>query len=379
MTDAEQRISMEHLNLNYIVASAVLLFCFPCGTIAEKARVLFVFGDSYADTGNHDPYNASVNGVWRRPYGFEWPGFPAGRYSSGKIQTDRWAEILRIPTPIAYERLKTHHCEEMRKKMENGVNFAVGGSGIFQDYGFTTIAHQVQQFKWLINETGAFGNRDLARAIVLLSNVGNDYSAYLDNVKELVSLVIPIVSGMVEVVKELYEHGLRNFVVSDVVALGCLPEIGRTSCDSAYDKVIEFHSSLLSESMHQLRSHLKGSKIIIPDLHYAFHHIFSNPKQYGFEDLFSPCCAAKGKVTGCAEVSDRGEPLFEMCEDPKKRLFWDNRHPTHKGWHALMSLYTYGDIYRGKKLSFVKGANNLKDWVKSIGFDAHDISPISSR
>uniref|UniRef100_A0A0D6QSW9 SGNH hydrolase-type esterase domain-containing protein n=1 Tax=Araucaria cunninghamii TaxID=56994 RepID=A0A0D6QSW9_ARACU len=383
MTDAEQRISMEHLNLNYVVASAVLLLCFPYGSSAEKALALFVFGDSYVDTGNHDPYKASVNEGWRRPYGFDWPGFPAGRYSSGKIQTDRWAEILGFPTPIAYEKLKTHHCGEMAKKMVNGVNFAVGGSGIFQDYGYITIAQQVQHFKRLINETRAFGKRDLGRSIVLLSNAGNDYFAYLDdsndNVTGLVSLVTPIVTGIVDVVKELYEHGFRNFVVSDVGALGCFPEIGRTSCDSAYDEVIEFHSRLLKESVHQLRSDLKGSNIIIPHLQYAYRHIFSNPTHYGFEDLFCPCCAAKGKVTGCAEVSDRGEPLFEMCEDPKKRLFWDNRHPTHKGWHALMSLYTYGDIYRGKKLSFVKGANNLKDWVKSIGFDAHDISPISSR
>lgn len=45
---------------------------------------LFVFGDSYADTGNWEKFAAS----WKEPYGFTFPGKPAGRFSDGRVLTD---------------------------------------------------------------------------------------------------------------------------------------------------------------------------------------------------------------------------------------------------------------------------------------------------
>ncbi|TXG58298.1 hypothetical protein EZV62_016127 [Acer yangbiense] len=46
---------------------------------------LFVFGDSYADTGN---LGRSVGRSWKEPYGITFPGKPAGRFSSGRVLTD---------------------------------------------------------------------------------------------------------------------------------------------------------------------------------------------------------------------------------------------------------------------------------------------------
>ncbi|XP_059077415.1 GDSL esterase/lipase At5g03600 [Cryptomeria japonica] len=372
---------MANMGLKIVASLAVVLLCFACEGNAEKAEALFVFGDSYADTGNHNPYNATDNAPWRRPYGFNWPGYPAGRYSSGKVQTDRWAEILGLPTPIAYEMLRTHQYEEIPKKIVHGVNFAVGGSGILADYGYITISDQVKQFKKLINQTGVFGSEELGRSIVLISNAGNDYLSYIDsngkNIMGLVSLVSPVVSGMMEVVKELYECGFRNFVVSNVAALGCMPEANRTSCESSYEDFIQRHNMLLNESVIKLRYDLEGSSIIIPNLTSASNYIFSNALDYGFEDWFQSCCAGEGDAQ-CAEVDDRGDALFKMCEDPNKSFYWDNRHPTNKGWHSIMSLYAYGSANEGKELSFVEGAFSLTEWVKSIGFDAYNISPIET-
>ena len=45
---------------------------------------LFVFGDSYADTGNWEKFAAS----WKEPYGFTFPGKPAGRFSDDRVLTD---------------------------------------------------------------------------------------------------------------------------------------------------------------------------------------------------------------------------------------------------------------------------------------------------
>ena len=49
---------------------------------------IFIFGDSYADTGNHDPSDPALSGGWRYPYGITWPGIPAGRFSDGRCLTD---------------------------------------------------------------------------------------------------------------------------------------------------------------------------------------------------------------------------------------------------------------------------------------------------
>jgi hypothetical protein len=46
---------------------------------------LFVFGDSYADTGNT---NKSSSTAWNDPYGITFPGKPAGRFSDGRVLTD---------------------------------------------------------------------------------------------------------------------------------------------------------------------------------------------------------------------------------------------------------------------------------------------------
>ncbi|GLJ25814.1 hypothetical protein SUGI_0494350 [Cryptomeria japonica] len=285
---------------------------------AEKAEALFVFGDSYADTGNHDPYDQAVNQAWRRPNGLIWPGYPAGRISSGKIQTDFWADILGISSPIAYELLRSHDCNVNASKIKQGVNFAVGGSGIFRAFGFKTVPEQVQQFKKLIAAGSGFDSPKLSRSVVLVSVAGNDYAALSSSqsgsIEGLVDLVKPVVSGILEVVKDLYETGLRNFVVSNIAALGCGAEIGKTSCDPKYDGVINLHTKLLIDGVHHLRSNLKGSSIIITDLDSAFNYIFRNSEQHGFVDMFFPCCAAPDDAKSCAEVDEKGRALYEMLQ-----------------------------------------------------------------
>ena len=46
---------------------------------------LFVFGDSYADTGN---IRKNLANSWKDPYGITFPGKPAGRFSDGRVLTD---------------------------------------------------------------------------------------------------------------------------------------------------------------------------------------------------------------------------------------------------------------------------------------------------
>lgn len=49
-------------------------------------KTLFVFGDSYVDTGNYRINQAGSS--WKNPYGETFPGKPAGRFSDGRVLTD---------------------------------------------------------------------------------------------------------------------------------------------------------------------------------------------------------------------------------------------------------------------------------------------------
>ena len=91
------------------------------------------------------------------------------------------ADILGLPVPISYEQLKSHECKANAKKIVKGVNFAVGGSGIFRAYGFITVAQQVKQFKNLVGRRHGFDSHKLSRSAVLISVAGNDYNAFLDS------------------------------------------------------------------------------------------------------------------------------------------------------------------------------------------------------
>lgn len=51
----------------------------------HPSKKLFVFGDSYVDTGNT---RKGVPGSWKDPYGVTFPGKPAGRFSDGRVLTD---------------------------------------------------------------------------------------------------------------------------------------------------------------------------------------------------------------------------------------------------------------------------------------------------
>nr|GMD46235.1 GDSL esterase/lipase At5g03610-like [Ipomoea batatas] len=57
---------------------------------------LFVFGDSYSDTGN---YRKIESVSWKQPYGITFPGKPSGRFSDGRVLTDYIAEFLGVKSP----------------------------------------------------------------------------------------------------------------------------------------------------------------------------------------------------------------------------------------------------------------------------------------
>lgn len=54
---------------------------------APPSNALFVFGDSYLDTGNLNK-SKGLDRPWLVPYGKTYPGTPDGRFSDGRVFTD---------------------------------------------------------------------------------------------------------------------------------------------------------------------------------------------------------------------------------------------------------------------------------------------------
>eukprot|EP01018_Ginkgo_biloba_P016208 Gb_38688 [translate_table: standard] len=331
---------------------------------------LYVFGDSYADTGNRDPYNITQNKVWMRPYGLTWPAYPAGRFSSGRIQTDLWADMLDLPSPVPYQQLRTFECGNYERRIKNGVNFAEGGAGIFEAFGNTKLGTQVNQFKTLLYQK-AFAEHDFSGSVALISMVGNDYNSYFQKTnspKGMLTLVKPVVEGISQSIRELHKMGLSNIAVSNIMSFCFVPAFGKKSCQlQGINETVEFHNRLLAESVQHMRRELKGSSIIILDFQGAFSQIFTNLTAQGFDEIFEPCCGSPEDATTCSLQDTRGRALYQVCLNPERRLFWDGFHLTQKGWDRVVSLYSYDH-------SFIHGASNVIEWLRSLGFRAKTYS-----
>ena len=61
-------------------------------------------------------------------------------------------------------------------------------------------------------------------------------------------------------------------------------------------------------------------------------------------------------VLKCGKDDQYGHPLYSLCEDPTKALFWDGWHLTEAAYEAIIQLYTF-------ESGFTKLANNLKSWL----------------
>ncbi|KAA0025270.1 GDSL esterase/lipase [Cucumis melo var. makuwa] len=84
---------------------------------------LFVFGDSYVDTGN---IHVNASSARNFPYGITFPGVPSGRFSDGRVLTDflaKYVGLKKSPIPFTvWQRFG-------RKGAKYGMNFGFGGTG----------------------------------------------------------------------------------------------------------------------------------------------------------------------------------------------------------------------------------------------------------
>ncbi|CAM6026615.1 unnamed protein product [Sphagnum balticum] len=303
---------------------------------AADQKLFFVFGDSYADTGNLP--KSGLYPSWLYPYGMTWPHYPDGRFCDGKMQTDFYAELLGIPTPPPYLYLTG-------QSIAHGVNFATGGSGVTYASGTNPLGTQVDNLE-LFLRTDPYSKVALANSISLVAVDGDDYTTFngnISNTEEGLAYINRIVTGISFNLQRLYNIGLREVMVPNLLRPDCTPKYSQkynyTMCDTSVDSIAQIHNELLLSAVEKINARNPGARFIILDQYAAFGQIYTQAKAAGFSDGLVPCCRGLGNYS-CADTDPAtGKPLYTVCKRREKALFWDSEHPTMAAWEYIVNLY----------------------------------------
>ncbi|XP_019151447.1 PREDICTED: GDSL esterase/lipase At5g03610-like [Ipomoea nil] len=292
---------------------------------------LFIFGDSYVDTGNWPP--TYVSRPWREPYGMTFPGKPSGRWSNGRVLTDYIAAYLGIASPQPYRLWKGDG-----EAKQYGMNFAYGGTGVFDTYvngpNMTTQINYLQQ----LLQQNAYTKHDLTSSAALVTLAGNDYSNYHGNINEFVD---SIMKQLCLNLKRIHEMGIPKVAVTAMEPLGCLPLVAFTTgnypnCDEHTNNITRFYNQMLKQRVDKLNDQTDGSPFVFLDLYAAFMSAMNiehnHPGKSSFPHPLLPCCFGK-----CGDVDESGMKEYGVCDDPKMAFFWDLAHPSEQGWFAVYS------------------------------------------
>ncbi|OIW11338.1 hypothetical protein TanjilG_20487 [Lupinus angustifolius] len=298
-------------------------------------KKLFVFGDSYCDTGNIKKDLASS---WKSPYGVTFPGKPVGRFSDGRVFTDFFAKYLKLQSPLPFNlrKLAPQH-------LKYGINFAFGGTGAFDtSTRGPNLTTQIDSFEKLIKYK-LYGVSDLKNSVALVSVAGNDYTYYLTtngSIQGVPSFIVSLVNQTTKDLIRLKKLGVKKVVVDGLQPFGCLPIATAASsfqkCNDTANAISNLHNTLLTQSVAKLNQQNKDHpSFIILNLYDTFLSVLNKPKKHNIENPLKPCCAGVSSEYYCGSVDKNNVKKYTVCANPKKAFFWDIVHPSQAGWHAV--------------------------------------------
>ncbi|CAL9083001.1 unnamed protein product [Musa acuminata var. zebrina] len=306
-----------------------------------RARKLFVFGDSYADTGNlGKKLGRNIARSWFEPYGMTFPKKPAGRFSDGKVLTDYVASLIRISSPIPY---KIRRVGDKLMLLQNGMNFAVSGSGIFDTGNFQrNLSVQIDEFQSQI-DAGVFSEHDIKFSVALIVASGNDYMHfsqldpnYLLHLHRFMDRLFPQLKADL---KRFDRIGVPKVVVTNLHPIQCIPYYTRqtnyTICPANISAAVADHNRRVDRLVEELDGGSNTTTFLSLDVNTAFSNVLRQVN--GAETikyLLVPCCESSSGTAACSQVDAQGNKLYRVCRHPEEHFYWDSAHPTQAGWAA---------------------------------------------
>lgn len=315
------------------------------GNVRHQKK-LFVFGDSYADTGNWPKATAAVS--WKKPYGMTFPGEPSGRFSDGRVLTDYIASFLGTESPITWSEWRGFG---RTRELSYGMNFAHGGTGVFNTLvNQPNLTTQINFFQQLVQEEDVYDRHDLSSSFALLSVAGNDYATFLignGSTQDLPEFSQSIMRQLELDLERIHGLGVGKVGITSMEPIGCLPQMtaptGYSNCTEAGNSIAKFHNQILQQTVDKLNNQTSTPVFQILDLYTAFMAAldFENNNPTGDRKtenpVLRPCCVGSGKGHSCGSVSNLGRNNYVVCENPKMSFFWDEIHLTQEGWFAVFS------------------------------------------
>ncbi|KAL0338609.1 UNVERIFIED_CONTAM: GDSL esterase/lipase [Sesamum angustifolium] len=209
------------------------------------------------------------------------------------------------------------------KKLRNGMNFAYGGSGVFNTLGdlLPNVTTQIDFFEKLINDS-LYTKRDLQSSVVLVCLAGNDYAAYVlrdGSVEGLQRFIPQVINQLTLDLKRIKALGATKVAVTSLEPLGCLPRMTQMSafqqCNTTQNLAVGYHNYLLQQAVDKLNNETRTSTFFILDLYSSFTSVLEQK--------------------GDSQAGRQSAKMYTVCSDPKSAFFWDASHPTEAGWHAV--------------------------------------------
>ncbi|WP_414589533.1 SGNH/GDSL hydrolase family protein [Scytonema sp. PCC 10023] len=287
----------------FVLFSLFVLFSFmlPLNASAANFSQIFVFGDSFSDTGN--TFNATgglVNPKNARP---PEPPYFQGRFSNGKLWVEYFAEELRLK-PTLFTAL-----QGATTPPTQGINFAFAGSStglgnaVLPDAPLPGVLAQAHLFTqpFLANNQKADPN-----ALYVIWGGANDYFfGEVTNVSQQVR-------DLSNAVGLLAQAGAKNIMVFNLPDLGKIPAKVNAPDSSKLTTLTINYNTALTAALAPFKS-MPGVNIIPFDTYSIFNEALTNPSKFGFTNV----------KDSCANVS-----TFVPCTNQNEFLFYDRFHPT---------------------------------------------------
>ncbi|EFH64885.1 hypothetical protein ARALYDRAFT_894537 [Arabidopsis lyrata subsp. lyrata] len=262
-------------------------------------KKMFVFGDSYVDTGNIYMHEATS---WEVPYGITFPGKPSGRFSDGRISTDFLAKLLGLKSPISY---------------------------LWKDYAVNERLEYVMNFINLLEQLigNIYSPSDLSSSLALVSCSGNDYITYLSkngSILGIPAFTKKIINQTEVNLRRIHALGVKKIAISLLHPLGCIPFISKgfsvKDCKTIINALVIYHNNLLQTLVAKLNKETEHSTFVVIDYYNAFLTVFKNkgeiPGSTRFETPLKECCGGF-----CGVVDEKGQKNYTLCDEPKSAFF----------------------------------------------------------
>ncbi|MEH2269868.1 MAG: SGNH/GDSL hydrolase family protein [Nostoc sp.] len=269
----------------------LLSLIFPLKVLAKDYDNIYVFGDSFSDTGN--VFNAT-NGIIPPSQTYF-----NGRFSNGPIWVDYLASDLGLTL-----------------NLKN--NFAFGGATTgTENIGLPGLPGLQQEINSFISANKTAD----PNALYIIWAGTNDYLSYFFGGDPNPTNTVGNLSAALT---SLVTDGARDIMVVNLPDLGKLPFANFDSQRSnLFNTFSSTHNSSLDTTLKSLRQQLSPDiNIIELNVNSLFDRIIAAPDEFGFTNATNSC------ISKDLSVVPIDVPTQQVLCNPEKFLFWDEVHPT---------------------------------------------------